>query len=175
MQQNPFSRHPPAPDSSYGDGKKMGICGAPPCRCSPLLLALCIILTGLVLVGVGSCIVGFMGNDTAPKALGASLIAIGLVMMIVGAICFVYDTFYRTRYPIGQTIGYAYQPQESTQFDQPSTSYGAAAPSSSFSDAPRTPKGHENVAPPAYDAVLEQKAEHRSHPRGARPKNPLIV
>jgi len=166
---NPFTRPNPS-EPHLGDPKKMGFCGAPQCRCTPLLLALCIALSGLVLVGVGSCVVGFMGNDDAPKALGASLVVIGFIMMIAGAVCFIYDNYFRHRFPMGQTVGYAYQPQESTQFDQPSTSYGAAAPSTT-ADIHREHKSDQNIAPPPYESVQQKPAVHGNVSRGSNAKH----
>lgn len=45
----------------------MGIFGAPACRCTTLVLALCLALSGLVVCGVGGVIAGFMWADETPK------------------------------------------------------------------------------------------------------------
>ncbi|XP_003371635.1 conserved hypothetical protein [Trichinella spiralis] len=64
--------------------KTIGPFRAPSCRCTPLVLALCVCLSGLVLAAIGACICGFMWHDITPKALGLALIILGVVMMCTG-------------------------------------------------------------------------------------------
>jgi len=74
---------------------------------------------------------------------------------------------------IGHNVGYGYQSNESTQFDQASTSYGAANPSAAI-DSSRAPAKQENVAPPPYEPPPQQKSDTRPTYK-QRSKNPLVV
>uniref|UniRef100_A0A915IG95 Uncharacterized protein n=1 Tax=Romanomermis culicivorax TaxID=13658 RepID=A0A915IG95_ROMCU len=62
----------------------LGIFGAPACRCTTLVLALCVGLGGLVICGAGACITGFTWADDTPRSLGICLIVMGVVMIFVG-------------------------------------------------------------------------------------------
>jgi len=158
------------------DPKKVGILGAPQCRCTPLVLALCVGLTGLVTVGVGSCMAAFMWHDETPKALGLSLVGLGIAMMIAGAGLCIYDSYVRSLMPPRENAAVAYtsQQQGSTHIP-PSTltaapvGHGQAAgtimnvqtmPSSS--NHGRRPQIHQDTAPPPYDAVLQEDVSNRS-------------
>ncbi|OUC40555.1 hypothetical protein D917_03985 [Trichinella nativa] len=77
--------------------KTIGPFRAPSCRCTPLVLALCVCLSGLVLAAIGACICGFMWHDITPKALGLALIILGVIMMCTGFGLFVFDGFVRRK------------------------------------------------------------------------------
>jgi len=159
----------------HRDPKKLGVFGAPQCRCTPLVLALCVALTGLVTVGVGACMAAFMWHDETPKALGLALVGLGIAMLFAGSGLFCYDSYVRSLMPRENAAAtYTYQQQGSTQI--PATALTASAPNQgqaagtitnvhampSNSNHGRRPQMHQDTAPPPYDAVLQEDVRNRS-------------
>jgi len=161
------------------DQKKIGVLGAPQCRCTPLVLALCIALTGLVVVGVGACMAGFMWADDTPKALGLSLVGLGSVMIIAGIGLTIYDTKVRSLMPRPDpAANYSHQEQTNSRSPPPDLTVvgpdrGQLMGTITNVHAMPSDSGHgrrphsQGIAPPAYDTVLQEDVRERSSHAGS--------
>ncbi|KRX20678.1 hypothetical protein T07_11245 [Trichinella nelsoni] len=131
--------------------KTIGPFRAPSCRCTPLVLALCVCLSGLVLAAIGACICGFMWHDITPKALGLALIILGVIMMCTGFGLFVFDGFVRRK---------KFQESDFSLSERPSSNEQQQANSRGW------------IAPPAYDDVVQENIRFRDDATNSNNNNP---
>jgi hypothetical protein len=71
---------------------RMGRFGAPKCRWTNSVIALCVSLTGLVLLGIGACMALFFANEELALAFGIVLVTVGFLLLVGGS------GYYGTKY-----------------------------------------------------------------------------
>jgi uncharacterized membrane protein len=65
---------------------RIGIFGAPQCRCTNSVITLIVMLLGMVMATIGACLLLFFTQENTIIPLGITLIAVGFLMMFWGCI-----------------------------------------------------------------------------------------